>query len=156
MIEGQHVNWRNREKLSSSARLAAGGVFFVVAVGFGLLWASSNGYINLSNWFGVCGFKQRFGLPCPGCGWTHAAEMFVTGHPLKALIIQPAAGVFCLVFLLAAIFALHCAVFGIDFGFLQRFFCSKNVCFLLVVACFVIIAGWMVNLIRTVLEDSGV
>jgi len=155
MTENQHVNWRNRQKLSISGRLVAAGIFAVIVIGFGLLWAAANDYINLSYWLGVCGFKQRFGLPCPGCGWTHAAEMFVTGHPLQAFVIQPAAGVFCVVFVLTAVFALHCAVFGINSSLLQRIFCSKGVCLLLVAACFVIVVGWMVNLIRTILENSG-
>jgi hypothetical protein len=155
MTENQHVNWRNRQKLPISGRLAAGGVFLAIMAGFGVLWVSAHGDLNLTYWFGVCGFKQRFGLPCPGCGWTHAAEMFVTGHPLQAFVIQPAAGVFCIVFLLVAVFALHCAVFGINSLLLQRIFCSKGVCLLLVAACFVIVVGWMVNLIRTMLENSG-
>jgi len=155
MTENQHVNIRNQQKLSVSARLAAAGIFIAIMVGFGVLWASAHGTLNLTHWMGVCGFKQRFGLPCPGCGWTHAAEMFVTGHPLQAFVIQPAAGVFCVVFLLSAVFALHGAVFGINLPLLQRIFCSKGVCLLLVAACFVIGVGWMVNLIRTILENSG-
>jgi hypothetical protein len=78
--------------------------------------------------------------------------MFVTGHIFKAFWIQPAAGLFCTVSLFAAIFALHCAVFGIDFGILQRVFCSKSVSILLITMCVVIIAGWMVTLTRTFLE----
>jgi hypothetical protein len=154
MSKDQHVNQQNHEKLSVSGRLVAAGIFALITAGFGLIWASANGSVNLSYWLGVCGFKQRFGLPCPGCGWTHAAEMFVTGHPLQALVIQPAAGFFCVVFLLSAIFALHCAVFGINSSILQRIFCTKNVCFLLIGACFIIVAGWLVNLIRTILENS--
>ena len=155
MSEDQQVNVRNQQKLSVAGRLIAGGIFAAIAAGFVLLWASANGHVNLGYWFGVCGFKQRFGLPCPGCGWTHAVEMFVTGHPLKALILQPAAGVFCVVFLLIAVVALHCAVFGIDSPFLQRVFCPKSVVFLFVAACFIIVVGWMGNLIRTILENFG-
>lgn len=127
-------------------------IFFIIAAGFGVLWASKKGHINLSYLLGPCGFKQRYHLPCPGCGWTHAAEMFVTGYFWQAFLIQPAAGLFCTVSAIAAIFALHCAVFGIDFGLLQRIFCSKSVSILLITACIVIAAGWIVNLIRTVLE----
>ncbi|MEN8127533.1 MAG: DUF2752 domain-containing protein [Planctomycetota bacterium] len=155
MPEDQYPNYKNRQKLSPGTRSLAGGIFIFIVGGFGLLWASERGHINLSFWFGVCGFKQRFGLPCPGCGWTHAAEMFVTGHLLEAFRIQPAAGFFCVVLILTAIFALHCAVFGINFRFLQRIFCPKGVCFLLLAGCFVILAGWVVNLIRTILENSG-
>jgi hypothetical protein len=153
MTEDQNTNGKKYQKLSPTARFAAGGVFLVILAVFYLLRASSRGNVNMSYWFGVCGFKQRFDLPCPGCGWTHAAEMFVTGHFLQAFRTQAAAGFFCVVFSLAAVFALHCAVFGIDFRLLQRFFSSKGVGVMLAVACVVILAGWMVNLIRTILEN---
>ncbi|RKY06994.1 MAG: hypothetical protein DRP56_06485 [Planctomycetota bacterium] len=152
MTEYQTTNSKNR-KLSLLARFAAGGAFFAIIAVFYLLRVSSKGAINMSYWFGVCGFKQRFGLPCPGCGWTHAAEMFAAGHFLQALRIQPAAAFFCIVLSLASIFALHCAVFGIDSRLLQRIFSSKGMSILLVAACVVILAGWMVNLIRTILEN---
>ncbi|MCD6175971.1 MAG: DUF2752 domain-containing protein [Planctomycetes bacterium] len=153
MTENQNTNGKKHQKLSPVARLAAMGVFLVIMAGFYLLRASSKGNVNMSYWFGVCGFKQRFGLPCPGCGWTHAAEMFVAGHFIQAFTIQPAAAFFCIVLSLAAIFALHCAILGIDSRLLQRIFSSKGVSVLLVVACIVILAGWMVNLIRTILEN---
>lgn len=155
MTEDQYPNSRNQQKLTPTARWVAGGVFCLIAAGFGVLWASEKEYINLTYLLGVCGFKQRFHLPCPGCGWTHAAQLFATGHFLKALWIQPAAGLFCAVSWIAAVFALHCAVFGIDFGLLKRIFCSKSVCILLITACVVIVAGWIVTLIRAILENSG-
>ena len=153
MTEDQNTNDKKHKKLSLAARFAAGGVFLVILAVFYLLRASSKGDVNMSYWFGVCGFKQRFGLPCPGCGWTHAAEMFVTGHFLQAFSTQPAAGFFCVVFSLTAIFALHCAVFGINSRLLQRIFSSKGGSVLLVAACVVILAGWLVNLIRAILEN---
>jgi hypothetical protein len=155
MVKGQYTICGNQQKLSPGARWIAFGVFVAIVSGFALLWASEKGYINLSYLFGTCGFKQRFGLPCPGCGWTHAAQLFATGHLLKAFWIQPAAGLFCAAVSVAAIFALHCAIFGIDFGLTRRIFCSKSMGILLAAACIVIIAGWIVTLIRTVLENSG-
>jgi hypothetical protein len=151
----QYSNCRNRQKLSPLARGIAVGVFCLIAMGFALIWSSQRGYINLTYWLGVCGFKQRFGLPCPGCGWTHAAQLFVTGHFFQAFRCQPAAGLFCVVSSMVAIFALHCAVFGIDFGLLQRLFNAKGVRIGLITACLVIIVGWLVTLIRTILENSG-
>ncbi len=103
MTKNQYVNWRNKQKFSVPARFAAGGIFLAIVAGFGVLWASARGDLDLTRWMGVCGFKQRFNLPCPGCGWTHAAQMFVTGHPVQAFVTQPAAGVFCVVFLLTAV-----------------------------------------------------
>jgi len=153
MTRGQSTNDKKHQKLSLTTRFVGAGVFLVIIVVFYLLRASSRGDIDLSYWFGVCGFKQRFGLPCPGCGWTHAAEMFVAGHFLQAFTVQPAAAFFCVVLLLVAIFALHCAVFGINSRLLQRIFSSKGGSIILVAACVVILAGWLVNLIRTILEN---
>ena len=153
MTEDQKTNGKKHQKPSLATRLVAAGVFFVIIAVFYLLRASSKGDIDLSYWFGVCGFKQRFGLPCPGCGWTHAAEMFAAGHFLQAFTTQPAAALFCVVFSLAAIFALHAAVFGIDSRLLKRIFSSKGGGVLLIAACVVILAGWLVNLIRTILEN---
>jgi hypothetical protein len=153
MTKDQSTNVEKHQKLSPTTRVAAAGIFLVIIGGGYLLRASSRKNVDLSYWFGVCGFKQRFGLPCPGCGWTHAAEMFVTGHFLQALTIQPAAAFFCVVLSLAAIFALHSAVFGINSWFLKRIFSSKGGGFLLIAACVVILAGWLVNLIRTILEN---
>mgnify|MGYP000684082961 CR=1 FL=1 len=155
MGEDQYSNSRNQQKLSPGARWIAAGIFILIAGGFAVIWASQRGYINMTYWLGTCGFKQRTGLPCPGCGWTHAAELFVTGHLLQALWLQPAAGLFCIVSSLIAIFALHCAVIGIDFGLLERLCSAKSVRIVLITACIVIIAGWLVTLTRTILENSG-
>ena len=155
MTENQYPNVKNQPKLSTKARCLAAGIFILIVVGFGILWASNRGYINLSYWFGICGFKQRFNLPCPGCGWTHAAEMFVTGHLLEAFRTQPAAAFFCVVLSVTAVFALHSAVFGINSRFIQCIFCSKGVCLLSICGFLVILVGWAVNLIRTILEISG-
>ena len=155
MTGDQYPICKNPQKLPPKARWIAAGIFVLIASGFGLLWASSNNYINLSHWFGVCGFKQRFHLPCPGCGWTHAAESFVTGHIFTAFTEQPAACVFCAVLAFSAIFALHCAIFGINSSILEKLFCSKNISIFLISACIIIVAGWVVTLTRTILENSG-
>ncbi|MBL7215462.1 MAG: DUF2752 domain-containing protein [Phycisphaerae bacterium] len=155
MTKGQPSKFVKKQKLSRRARIIAAVIFLVITAGAILLWASAKGYINLRLLVGVCGFKQRFGLPCPGCGWTHAGQVFFTGHILEAFRIQPAAGFFCVVGVLAAIFALHCALFGIDFGFLQYLSKSAGISILLISAIVVIMAGWAVTLIRSILENSG-
>ena len=154
MSKEQNTNDKKLRKVSLSIRLIAGGFFLVLTTGFALLWASESGFVDLAYWFGDCGFRQRFDLPCPGCGWTHAAQAFVTGHVLSAFMIQPAAAFFCVVLSLAAVFALHLAVFGINFRLLKRILSPKNAVVLLVSACVVALAGWLVNLIRTALENG--
>ena len=155
-MTNQPPKFLKREKLSPKARIIAGIVFCVIIAGAVCLWASAKGYVRLGPLLGVCGFKQRFGLPCPGCGWTHAGRAFFTGHILEAFWIQPAATVFCVVVVFVAIFALHCTVFGIDFGFLKRLFNSASgISILLLSAVVVILGGWAVTLIRSILENSG-
>lgn len=141
-----------QQKPAISERLIAGVVFLVITSGFFVLWASAKGHLNLTFWLGICGFKQRYGLPCLGCGWTHAAQMFVTGHWIKAFWIQPAACFFCMLAVVVAVFALLYSVFGIVFFPLKRVFGPKGISLLLIVACGVVLMGWMVTLIRAFLE----
>lgn len=156
MMMSQPPKSVKKEKLSPRARVVAGCVFCVIMAGIAVLWAAAKGYIQLGPLLGVCGFEQRFGLPCPGCGWTHAGQAFFTGHILEAFYIQPAAGIFCVVLVFVVVFALHCAVFGINFGFLKRLFKSTSgISILFISAVVVILAGWAVTLIRSILESSG-
>jgi hypothetical protein len=120
-----------------------------------ILWLAAKGYIDLKFWIGVCGFKQRFGLPCPGCGWTHAAQAFLTGHPIEAFLIQPAAALFCVAAILTGIFALLIAVFRINFYFLKRLVQAIGIKILIFCMIAVILAGWLVTLIRTIRQQNG-
>jgi len=144
----------NNRRLSGRMRLLAAGIFVAAAVVFGLLWAAAEGYVDLSRWVGICGFKQRYGLPCPGCGWTHAAQAFAQGHPIEAFKIQPAACIFCLTAAITAFFALLYALFGIKFLPLERLFSSTTIRNLIIAGILVIMTGWIVTLIRTVLENA--
>lgn len=129
-------------------------IFLAVAGVFAVLWAAGSGYIELRMLFGVCGFKQRFGLPCPGCGWTHAAQAFVTGRFVEAFLTQPAAALFCVLAVVAAFFSLLFAVFGVDFGLPKRIFAPAGTKLLLIAAAVVVMVGWIFSLARTILENN--
>lgn len=144
-----------RSRCSLNQRLTAAGVFLALAGGGLLLWLSANNRFNLTFWLGECGFKQRHGLPCPTCGWTHAAQTFVTGHVVEAFRIQPAAIFFCVVGVLAGIYALLIAVFGINFGFLRRLVAAVGVKILVISAVIVLLTGWAVTLMRSILQGDG-
>ncbi|MHC4552711.1 MAG: DUF2752 domain-containing protein [Planctomycetota bacterium] len=155
MTNSQQAKSGKNQKLSFRARFISALVFVFIAAGIVILWAAANEYINLKYWLGICGFKQRTGLPCPGCGWTHAAQAFFTGHFFQAFTMQPAAVLFCIVAVLTAVFALHCAIFGINFDFLKSYLgSSSGISIVLIAAVVVILAGWAVTLIRTILENS--
>lgn len=145
---------KERPRIGRGGRLAAAIVFLSIAGGFGVLWASEQGWLNLRLVFGVCGFKARYALPCPGCGWTHAAQAFASGRIIEAFAIQPAAAVFCPAALIAAIFALHIALFGIDLSPLRWARSPAGLKTLLIVAVIVFLSGWLVVLVRTILERN--
>ena len=142
-------------RCSLNHRIAAAGVCLALAGGGLVLWLSARGHINLTFWLGECGFKQRHGLPCPTCGWTHAAQRFVTGHFVEAFGVQPAATFFCGVGVLAGIYALLIAVFGIDFGFPRRLVAAVGVKTLIISAAVIVLAGWAVTLLQTILQGDG-
>lgn len=144
----------DRRRIGRGGRIAAAIVFLAIAGGFFALWASERGWINLRLVLGVCGFKARHGLPCPGCYWTHAAQAFVSGRFLEAFAIQPAAPIFCTAVLIGAVFALHIAIFGIDLSALRWARSSAGLRILIIVAIIVFFAGWLVTLARAILEKN--
>jgi hypothetical protein len=154
MIDEQYAKSKNRQKLSLRARIIYAVVFLAAAGVFTVLWAAENGYIELRMLLGVCGFKQRFNLPCPGCGWTHAAQAFVTGRFVEAFMTQPAAALFCLLGAVTAFFSLLFGVFGVDFGLPKRIFTPAGTKLLLIAAAVVVAVGWIFTLAGTILENN--
>jgi len=153
MLNRQYQNSENlTPRCSVSSRRVALLVFLGLAGGGTVLWLSARGTVDLGFWMGVCGFKQRYGLPCPGCGWTHAAQMFLTGHPIRAFVIQPAAAFFCATAAAGGIYALLIAVFGVKFAPLRHLFRAVGIKVVVLSAVIVILAGWGVTLGREILH----
>jgi len=124
-------------------------VFMVVMAGFSVVRLAAEGQVDLGRWLPPCGFKQRYGLPCPTCGMTTAAMLFVKGKLFEAFYVQPAGAVLCTLAAVAAILALLVAVSGLYFdvsGCIGSWISLKYVLLLLgvVIAC-----GWAVTLART-------
>lgn len=134
--------------------MAAAIVFAAIAGGFLTLWAAERGMINLRIVFGVCGFKARTGLPCPGCYWTHAAQAFVSGRIGEAFMIQPAAPLFCGAALIGAVFALHIVIFGIDLSPLRWARSPAGLKLWIPAAVIVFLGGWLVTFARAILENN--
>ena len=157
MTNGQYSNSAIlRRRCSLKCRVAAG-LFAAGVIGGGaVVWLSAHGHLDLTAWLGVCGFKQRYALPCPGCGWTHSLQLCVTGHPVEGFVHQPAAAFFCVVGAAAGIYALLIAVFGIDFGFPRRLLAAVGVKTLVISAVVVFLAGWLVRLLRVLLQGDGI
>jgi hypothetical protein len=141
--------------LTFSERLAALGVFLIILLGFGLVYSSARGWVDMGRLFGVCGFRQMYSLPCPGCYMTHSAQAFVKGRIAESFYIQPAGAVFCVGFAAVGIFALLTAVIGVDFGILNRDIASRLFKYILIAAVIVLVGGWAVTLARA-LSQGGV
>ena len=142
-------------RLNFFERLGALGVFFVILLGFGLVYSSVRGWVDMSRLFGICGFKQMYGLPCPGCYMTHSAQAFVQGGIAESFYIQPAGAVFCVAFAAGGIFALLTAIVGVKSRILSRDFVSRLFKYILIAAIIVLLGGWAVTLSRA-LSQGGV
>ena len=140
-------------RASFRQRVRAGIVFLVLAAFFGLFALAAHDKIDIGRWFGPCGFKQRYGLPCPTCGITTSAVAFAGGRIFEAFYIQPAAAVLCCVLAVSGILALLIAVFGVYFRFLDSFFAEVRIRYIILALIIIIAAGWAVTLARTLIID---
>ena len=132
-------------------RVKAALVFLAVVAFFGLFWLAANGKIDIGRWLVPCGFKQKYGLPCPTCGMTTSVLAFVRGKVFGrdgAFYIQPAAALLCSVLVVVAFLAFLMAVFGVYFGFIKRFFAEAKIKYIILVLIIIIAAGWAVTLAR--------
>jgi hypothetical protein len=146
---------KSRAVINLRTRLIAAGVFLALALIITLLALSAAGLFDLSPYLGICGFKQRTGLPCPGCEITSSAKAFFSGHPLQSLYIQPAGAVFSFSILLSMIFALLIALLGVDFGILGNISWPAFFKYTALIAVFVILTGWAVTLARAYMAVHG-
>lgn len=142
-------------RLTFYQRLWALGVFLLILLGFGLVYSSAQGWVDMSRLFGICGFKQIYGLPCPGCYMTHSAQAFVQGGIAESFYIQPAGAVFCACFAAGGIFALLTAIVGVKSRVLSKDFVSRLFKYALIAAIIVLLGGWAVTLARA-LSQGGV
>jgi hypothetical protein len=137
---------KNFCRASSRQRLAAGLVFLVLSASFGVLALA--GRYKIALWPFPCGFKQRYSLPCPGCGITTSTIAFTQGKIFEAFYIQPAAALLCCILVVAAFLTFLMAVFGVYFGFLNRFFTEVKIRYIILALIVIIAAGWTVTLSR--------
>ncbi len=134
-------------KVTIYQRIVCFSVFAVIAGFFVFLWVSSRGDVDLERLFGICGFQQRHGLPCPGCGITTSSLYFVSGHFIKAFYIQPAGAVMCVAVAGIGLLCLCRAIFGsrvLPAGVSV----SSAVKYVLLSAAIIFACGWAVTLAR--------
>ena len=123
-------------------------VFFAVIALFGSLWLVAYYRIELARPLGLCGFRQKYDLPCPTCRMTTSALAFVQGRIFESFYIQPAAAILCSMLAVSAFLAFLIAVFGVYFGFLERFFIEVKIRHIILALIIIIAAGWAVTLAR--------
>ena len=132
--------------------MAAGLVFLGIA-GFWLFcFLAANEHFDIERMLGLCGFKQRHGLPCPSCGMTTAALAFSQGGIFRAFNIQPGAALGCFVLALMAFFSFLTVVFGIYFRIMKRFFAEVRMFYLILAVVIIIACSWAVTLARALAE----
>jgi len=79
---------------------------------------------------------------------------FAQGKIFEAFYIQPAAALLCCVLVVVAFLALLMAVFGVYFGFLERFITEVKVRYIILALVIIIAAGWAVTLARALAEKK--
>ncbi len=137
-------------RATARQRLIAAIVFFAIAGSFAGFWAIGHYNINLYPF--PCGFKQRYGLPCPTCGFTHAVLYFSQGQIMRSFFAQPAAALFCTLGVVTAFFAFLIAAFGVYSPLFERLILSVKLRYIIAVLVFVLAAGWAFTLTTTLLQ----
>ncbi len=136
-------------------RIAAGAVFVAVVAIFGVLHAGVRGRIEMSRLFGICGFKQVYGLPCAGCYVTTSAMAFAQGRIWESFYIQPAGALLCCALVVIAIVALLISVFGVKFRFLYEPLTWRKIKYFIVGVLIIVAAGWAVTLSRALAQNGA-
>ena len=139
-------------RASFRQRVAAGLVFLVLAASFGLVALARHYKITL--WPFPCGFKQKFDLPCPTCGMTASVAAFAQGKIIESFYTQPAAALLCCVLAVLAFLAFLIVVFGVYFGFINRFFTEVKIRYIILALIVIIAAGWAVTLARALAANN--
>jgi hypothetical protein len=135
-------------RASFRQRVIAGIVFLGIVALFSFFWLAAKGRIDIGLWLLPCGFKQRYGLPCPTCGITTSVLAFAEGRIFESFYIQPAGGLSCLMLASAAILNLFTVVSGRYLCFNKRFFAEVKVRYVIIGVIIIIACGWMVTLAR--------
>jgi hypothetical protein len=133
-------------RLSWRGRIVAAVIPLGVAVFFAVFWVA--GRYKLTLWPYPCGFKQRYELPCPGCGMTTASMAFAQGRILEAFYIQPATALILCGIVATAVFGVFVAVTGRYFVFLERFLADVKVKYVILALAIIFACGWAVTLAR--------
>jgi hypothetical protein len=156
MQTSQQVNKSKFFNRATSRQRMTAMIVFLAMVGFFGFFALAGHYsIDLGRWLGYCGFKQKYGLPCPTCGMTTATLAFSQGKVSEAFYIQPACTLLCCILVLIAFIAFFTAVFGKHFLLVERFFNEIKVRYIILSLIIIISTGWAVTLARALAVNNS-
>lgn len=134
---------------ASKLQRAVAGIFAALAVlSLGFLWFAGHDFIEPSSIWGVCGFQQRYNLPCPTCGWTTAGQAFMKGEILKAFYIQPSAALVCVFLVIGLVLSLIISILGVYFRPLDKLIKSLRLRDILIIIAVVLAGGYIVTIAR--------
>jgi hypothetical protein len=136
-------------RASRRQRAASVVILLILIALFGLVSLAAHYKISLSPY--GCGFKLKYDLPCPTCGMTTSVFKFAQGEFFGhngAFYTQPAAALLCSVLVIIAFLTFIIAVFGVYFGFIDRFFKEVKIRHIILALIIIIAAGWAVTLAR--------
>ena len=129
-------------------RVRAAAVFVPLFLGFAFLFMGAWGLLDFDLWLNPCGFKQEYGLPCPGCYMTTSAAAFLRGDLWRAFYVQPAGAIFFLMAVFVIFLTFIEAVFGVYFRVLRDFLTQVKIRYMVLAMLVIWAAGWMVTLAR--------
>jgi hypothetical protein len=141
------------QRVSPHEKIIAGVICAAIVLCCVYVWLAAHDKIDISFWPLYCGFRQRFGLPCPTCGMTTAVFSFARGRILQAFYIQPAAALFCCLLIVSAILAFIMSVFGLSFRFVEQFLEEVRLRYIILVVLIILAAGWAVTLARALASN---
>lgn len=136
------------ERISPAARMGYVGFFSLCVLFFLFFFVSGRGMVRVEYLFGVCGFYQKTGVPCPGCFVTRSIEAFSTGHFWSSFVVQPAGFIICIAMVFAGLFSLLAAIRGVDYGVLRVIKTGKWIFWFFAGLVLVLGIGWAVTLTR--------
>ena len=113
-----------------------------IPVGWVVIYIISSGKIDGESLFGICGFRQKYDLPCPFCGMTSSAVLFSKGYFVRSFTTQPAGFALCLLSVVSWIISIM--IFLPKTTQIARRFLSNVGLFAVLFCIFVIIvASWL-------------
>ncbi|MEJ2648712.1 MAG: DUF2752 domain-containing protein [Sedimentisphaerales bacterium] len=165
MRTSQQINVMMDEKLKSPRagkliffasgrqRIIAIIVFTTIAMFFAAFAIAGHSNVDMGNYLGRCGFRAMYHLPCPTCEYTTATLAFTQGRIFEAFNLQPACALLCSILVFTGLVSFIIAVFGINFGFVRKFFAEVKIRHIVLALIIIILSGWAVTLSRTIANN---